>query len=129
VLSQIFLTNRHARLRYWSAIVLYLMILVLGSIPNARADIGQVASGVVLHSCAYGGLAFLLFTGGRGSAVLRGIKAVLTVALMGALDETVQSFFPYRHAAVSDWLVDCSAALLASLLMWGLWTRFKVTPA
>ena len=129
MLSQIFLTTRHARLRYWSAIVLYLMILVLGSIPNARADIGEVASGVVLHSCAYGGLAFLLFTGGSGSAAWRGVKAVLTVALMGALDETVQSFFPYRHAAVSDWLVDCTAALLASLLMWGLWTRFKVTPA
>lgn len=129
MLRQIFLTNCHARLRYWSAIVLYLMILVLGSIPNARADIGEVASGVVLHSCAYGGLAFLLFTGGSGSAAWRGVKAVLTVALMGALDETVQSFFPYRHAAVGDWLVDCSAALLAALLMWGLWTRFKVTPA
>jgi VanZ family protein len=129
VLSQIFLTTRHARLRYWGAIVLYLMILVLGSIPNARADIGQVASGVVLHSCAYGGLAFLLFTGGSGSAAWRGVKAVLTVALMGALDEYVQSFFPYRHAAVGDWLVDCGAALLAALLMWGLWTRFKVTLA
>lgn len=129
VLTQIFLTTTYARLRYWSAIVLYLMILVLGSVPNARADIGEVASGVVLHSLAYGGLAFLLFTGGSGGAAWRGVKAVLTVALMGALDEFVQSFFPYRHATVTDWLVDCNAAVLASLLMWGLWTRFKVTPA
>ena len=128
MLIQIFLTTAYARLRYWSAIVLYLLILVLGSVPHARADLGEVASGVVLHSLAYGGLAFLLFTGGSGSAARRGAKAVLTVALMGALDEFVQSFFPYRHAAVSDWLVDCTAALLAALLMWGLWTRFKVTP-
>lgn len=128
MLNQIFLTTAYARLRYWSAIVLYLLILVLGSVPHARADLGEVASGVVLHSLAYGGLAFLLFTGGSGSAAWRGAKAVLTVALMGALDEFVQSFFPYRHAAVSDWLVDCTAALLAALLMWGLWTRFKVTP-
>ena len=129
MLSQIFLTSSHARLRYRGAIVLYLLILILGSIPGARADIGQVASGLILHSCAYGGLAFLLFTGGSGSPAWRGVKAVLTIALMGAVDECVQSLFPYRHAAVSDWLVDCNAATLASLLMWGLWTRFKVVAA
>ena len=129
VLSQIFLTASHARLRYWGAMFLYLLILVLGSVPGARADIDEVASGLVLHSCAYAGLAFLVFTGGRGSPAWRAVKAVLTIALMGALDEVVQSFFPYRHAAVSDWLVDCNAALLASLFMWGLWTRFKVVPA
>lgn len=125
LLNQILLTDSHARLRYWSAIVLYLLILVLGSIPGARSDIGEVASGVVLHSCAYAGLTFLLFTGGTGSAALRATKAVLTIALMGALDEIVQSFFPYRHAAVSDWLVDCTAAVVAAGLMWLLWRRRK----
>ncbi|MBA5689518.1 VanZ family protein [Rugamonas apoptosis] len=121
LLHQIFLTDVHARLRYWSAIVLYLMILVLGSIPGARSDIGEVASGVVLHSCAYAGLTFLLFTGGTGGAALRAAKAVLTIALMGALDEYVQSFFPYRHGAVSDWLVDCTSAMVTASLMWLLW--------
>lgn len=129
MLNQLLLTPSHARLRYWSAIALYLMILVIGSIPNARRDIGEVASGVVLHSCAYAGLTFLLFTGGRGSAVLRALKAVLTIALMGALDELVQSFFPYRHAAVSDWLVDCSAAVVTAAVMWLLWTRHPARPA
>ena len=37
---------------------------------------------------------------------------------MGAGDELLQSFFPYRGAAVGDWLVDCSAALLTAALLW-----------
>lgn len=108
------------RLRYRCALVIYAAILVMGSIPGARAEIGHYASGIVLHSLAYAGLTALLFTGSNGSARARAIKAVLTVALMGAFDELVQSFLPYRSGAVSDWLVDCTAALITSALLWTL---------
>src|SRR5471030_49032 len=91
LLTSLLLTSSHARLRYWSAIALYLLILILGSIPGARAEIGNVASGLVLHSCAYAGLTFLLFTGGSGTLPQRAAKAVLTIMLMGALDEYVQA--------------------------------------
>jgi hypothetical protein len=67
MLKQILLTSSYARLRYWTAIALYLMILILGSIPGARQDIGEVASGLILHSIAYAGLAFLIYTGSNGS--------------------------------------------------------------
>ncbi|MFA9216251.1 MAG: VanZ family protein [Sphingomonadaceae bacterium] len=129
MLTQLLLTPSHARLRYWSAIVLYLMILVIGSIPGARKDIGDVASGMVLHSCAYAGLTFLLFTGSRGGVAARAIKAVLSIALMGALDELIQSFFPYRHGTVTDWLVDCSAALVMAAMLALLWSRHPARPA
>ncbi len=129
MIKQFILTNSHARLRYWTAIVLYLMILVLGSLPGARQDIARVAPGLILHSVAYAGLTFLLFTGGTGSLAQRAGKAVLTIALMGALDEYVQSFFPYRHGAVSDWLVDCNAAVLMAAFMWALWTRLRIQPS
>lgn len=129
MLKLILLTSAHARLRNATALVLYLMILVLGSIPGARQDIAQAASGVVLHSIAYAGLAFLIFTGATGSLARRATTAVLTIALMGALDEYVQSFLPYRHGAVSDWLVDCNAAVLASAFMWALWSRYRILPA
>ncbi|MRW91267.1 hypothetical protein GJ699_14835 [Duganella sp. FT80W] len=127
--KQILLTSALARLRYWTAIVLYLLILILGSIPGARQDIGEVASGVILHSLAYAGLTFLLFTGSVGALPQRALKAVLTIALMGALDEYVQSFFPYRHGAVSDWLVDCNAAVLTAGFMWALWSRYRILSA
>ncbi|MET0323539.1 MAG: VanZ family protein [Duganella sp.] len=126
MIKQIVFSSSHARLRYWTAIVLFLLILVLGSLPGARHEIGQVASGVILHSLAYAGLTFLLFTGGSGTLVQRAVKSVLTIAAMGALDEYVQSFFPYRHGAVSDWLVDCSAAVFATLVMCVLWSRYRI---
>ena len=53
LLQQVILTSVHANLRYRTALVLYLMILVLGSIPGARSDIGAVAPGVVLHCLLY----------------------------------------------------------------------------
>lgn len=108
------------RLRYGCALLIYAAILVMGSIPGARAEIGQYATGLVLHSLAYAVLTFLVFTGSTGSGRSRAIKSVLTIALMGAADELLQSFFPYRGAAVSDWLVDCNAAILTAALLWAL---------
>lgn len=108
------------RLRLGCALLMYAAILVIGSIPGARAGIGHYATGVVLHSLAYAILTFLLFTGSNGSARRRALKSVLAVALMGAGDELLQSLFPYRGAAVADWLVDCSAAIIAATLLWAL---------
>lgn len=107
---------------------MYAAILIMGSIPGARAEIGHYATGVVLHSVAYGILAFLTFTGSTGSAARRALKAVLAVALMGAADELVQSMFPYRGAAVGDWLVDCSAAAVTAAALWA-WLPEPVLPA
>lgn len=129
MLKQILLTDSHARLRYRTAIVLYLLILIIGSIPGARQDIAQVASGLILHSLAYAGLTFLIFTGGSGTPSQRAGKAVLTIAVMGAIDEAVQSLLPYRHGTVSDWMVDCTASMLAAGFMWALWNRYRSLPA
>ena len=110
----------HPRLRFAclaGAALMYLAIVVTGNIPGARADIGQYASGVVLHSTAYAVLTCLCFLGSSGSPAARAVKAVLAIALMGAGDEFIQSFFPYRGADVHDWAVDCCAAILTSLLL------------
>ena len=42
------------------------------------------------------------------------------IALMGAFDEFLQSFFPYRTATVKDWGIDVCAGLFASALLWGI---------
>ncbi|WEF30661.1 VanZ family protein [Pseudoduganella chitinolytica] len=115
----------HARLRYWGAWAIFAMIVIVGSIPGARADAAEVASGVVLHSCAYAVLAFLIFTGSHGTPAQRAGKAVLTIAAMGAIDECVQSFLPYRHGALRDWYVDVTAAAIMSGAMWVLWRSRK----
>ena len=92
-------------------------ILVAGSIPGARTEVGAYASGVVLHGLSYAFLATLWFLGATGTPLQRALKAMLAIALMGAVDEWVQSFFPYRSGDVRDWLVDVTAATLASTLL------------
>ena len=37
---------------------------------------------------------------------------------MGAIDESVQSLFPYRGADVHDWLVDVCAAVVTCAILW-----------
>ena len=110
LIANIFLVPKFQRLSYRCAIALYLLILILGSIPGARAEIGHYAGGVVLHSVAYSILALLLFSGNTGNRSERALKSVLTIMAMGALDEFVQSLFPYRSADVMDWAVVDSLA-------------------
>jgi len=117
-LHLLLLDPRLNRMRYGAALAMFLAIVIAGSIPGARAGIGEYAPGVVLHSLAYATLALLWFTASRGSAASRSLAAVLAVAVMGAIDELVQSMFPYRGAAVGDWLVDCSAAVITCAILW-----------
>jgi VanZ family protein len=122
-----FLQNPRMRLLCLAtAVLIYLTIITAGNLPGARADIGAYAPGVVLHSIAYAVLAALWFGGSRGTPLARVCKAVLAIAAMGAGDEYVQSFFPYRGASVHDWVVDVSAAIVASSVMAVLATRTAV---
>ena len=118
--SLLVLDPKLRKLRLACALLIYLAILVGGSIPGARAEIGEYASGGVLHSFAYALLAFLWFMGSSGSPAARALKSMLAVALMGAGDELVQSYFPYRTGAVGDWMVDCAAGIVTSSLLWAL---------
>lgn len=113
-LTRLLLDPRLRSARLATALVLYAGVLVAGSVPGARAEVGEYAPGVVLHGLTYAFLATLWFLGSTGSGPLRAAKAVLAVALMGAGDELVQSFLPYRNGDVRDWMVDVGAALLAS---------------
>lgn len=117
----LFISDQYQKLRYRSAWALYAAIVVVGSIPGARADVGQYASGILLHSCAYSVLTYLVFSGGAGTPGQRALKAIATIALMGAGDEINQSFLSYRHGSIMDWLVDMNAAVLTALLCRALW--------
>ena len=108
---------RFRKLCLAAACLMYATIVVWGSIPGARADIGRYLPGYVLHAGAYAILAVLWFLGSSGSPAARARKAVLAVAVMGAGDEFVQSFFPYRGADVRDWAVDCASAIVTSTFL------------
>ena len=109
--------RRLRRAMHAAALIIFAGIVIAGSVPGARAEVGEFASGLVLHSLAYAALATLWFVGSTGSGLQRALKAVLTIALMGAFDECVQHFLPYRSGAVHDWLVDVSAATVAATVL------------
>jgi len=119
-ISRLLDTPKFQALCYQTALSVFVLIVVFGAIPGAREDVGHYASGLVLHSLAYAILGLLVFVGSRGRGSQRAFKATLTIAMMGALDEGVQSFFPYRTAAVTDWMVDAAAGGFVSLLLWKL---------
>jgi VanZ family protein len=116
-LSLLLLDPRLRSARIKIALLLYAGVLVAGSIPGARAEVGEFAPGVVLHGLTYAFLSLLWYFGSTGSAPARAAKAVLAIALMGAGDELVQSFLPYRNGDIRDWIVDVSAALLTSTVL------------
>lgn len=120
-LLELCFSDRYERLRYRTALVLYALVILIGDIPGVRADVGQYASGGVLHSFGYGVLALILFSGTAGGMARRALLSVLMVAAMGALDEFIQSFLPYRRGAVSDWVVDITAAVAVVLPLALIW--------
>lgn len=126
-LASLLLDPKFGKFRIRSAITLYLAILIVGSIPGARAEAAQVASGFLLHFSAYSCIAYLLFTGLDTHTRMRAVRTLLIVAAMGALDEFVQSFLPYRTAAIGDWCVDVSAAVFVSATLSVLWPRIPRT--
>lgn len=111
-------SSTYRKLRYRTAWYCFALVVIGGAIPGARAEMGAVAPGLVLHAVAYGTITFLLLTGSAGPMVIRATNAVFTVAAMGALDEAVQSLLPYRHGTVDDWLVDVGAAIVCAVACW-----------
>lgn len=124
IILRLLFTPELQKLSNRCAIAFYLMMLIIGSIPGARSEIGQFAPGVVLHSIAYAILTFLLFAGSSDRGFNRAVKAVLIVIAMGALDECVQSFFPYRTGSVTDWMIDSLVGIVAS----GMLLAFSLHP-
>ncbi|QYF94178.1 VanZ family protein [Massilia sp. PAMC28688] len=120
LLNLLVLDERLRRQRFYVALLLFTVILIVGSIPGARQEIGVFASGIILHSVAYSTLTVLMFTGVQGSRKRRAIVASLAVIAMGALDELVQSALPYRVGSLGDWLVDSVASLITAATMWAL---------
>ena len=107
--------------RFCVAIVTFMLVLVLGSIPGARATIGIYYPGIVLHAGTYSFITLCLFGGTTGTPRRRAAISWLLVAAMGALDEYVQSFLSYRSADIRDWSVDIAAALCCCLVAWMFW--------
>lgn len=117
LLMQFLFGNPYRHWRLGIAFIAFFIILALGAVPIARQSIAEIASGPVLHAVAYAILSALSFTGLTGSARRKAGRALLIVAVMGGLDEYVQSFFPHRQASLEDWAIDMVAAVMTVALL------------
>ena len=72
--------DRYKTFRFRATLVLYVLIVVLGSSPGKRGDVGRIA----LHGLAYSIITFPLFTGSNGRPNGKAIRAWLIVGIMGA---------------------------------------------
>ncbi|MES2537300.1 MAG: VanZ family protein [Pseudomonadota bacterium] len=103
-----------------AACLFFALMLAIGAIPGEAAMLSAKIDDKLLHFCAYGLLSALVFNGLTVSAPARALRTLLLIAALGALDEIIQSFIPYRRAGILDWLVDilaacCSVAFLLAV--------------
>lgn len=105
-----------------AAALFFLLMIGIGSIPNEANKLSAVVPDKLLHMTAYGFLSALLYIGQRPGKRGRGLVVILAIGILGAVDETIQSFFPYRTAGLPDWLFDILAATIVvtalSLMKW-----------
>lgn len=121
--SALLFADQYKKLRFRSAILAYLLVLILGSIPGAREQVAVLSSGLVLHAVTYSVITFFLFSGSTGNTWHKALQALLIVVVMGAIDEGIQTFLPYRTGSVIDWSVDVGAAFITALALGIFWPK------
>ena len=82
-------------------------LVTVGNLPGLAAEMSATFGDKRLHLAAYAFLTALIYASVRRRPAL---TALAIVTALGALDETIQSFFAYRQADLLDLLADISAA-------------------
>lgn len=108
------LVTPRGRLCLAAAALFFLTMLAVGSIPGKAHALNREFGDKLMHLVAYACLAGVIFLSiSRHRAAI----TLASVALLGSLDEIVQSFFPYRSSSLADLLMDLTAALLSIALL------------
>ncbi|WP_183012917.1 VanZ family protein [Achromobacter sp. UMC46] len=87
--------------------VFFAVLVVVGNLPGLAADMSDAFGDKRLHLVAYSFLTALIYLSVNRRPAL---VAMLAATALGALDESIQSFFPYRQAELLDLLADILAA-------------------
>nr|WP_254595361.1 VanZ family protein [Achromobacter mucicolens] len=96
-----------ARICLPAAALFFIVLVTVGNLPGLAADMSDAFGDKRLHLAAYACLTALIYLSVNRRPAL---VAMLAVTALGALDESIQSFFPYRQADLLDLLADISAA-------------------
>ena len=96
-----------ARLCLPVAGLFFLVLVTVGNLPGLASEMSDAFGDKRLHLAAYAFLTGLIYMSVNRRPAL---VAMLAITALGALDESIQSFFPYRQAELLDLLADISAA-------------------
>ena len=104
--------------RAWTALALalYLAMLVWAAVPGQEQQLFGQTSDKLLHFGAYGLIAGGVFLGEPGTVRQRAARTVALVAMLGGLDEAIQSLQAHRTPDWSDWATDLLAAVTVSVV-------------
>lgn len=94
------------------AVLFFLLLVAVGSIPGKASAVSAVVWDKYLHLGAYGVLSALIYLSTAGTFARRALVTLTGVAVLGLIDELVQMPLPYRSPSLSDWTVDVTAAVL-----------------
>lgn len=95
----------------------FLAMLALGSIPGEAQALSDRYGDKLLHTLAYGFMTVLCHRGLLAPPVLRMMMTIAIMALLGLVDESLQSLLPYRNASALDWCFDIAAAATVAVLL------------
>jgi hypothetical protein len=102
--------SRPLRIAAGLTLAVAIVSLLVGGNQSAAVGLLRPPWDKVAHLVAYAGFATLFIVATAGIAPTW--VAILFIALLGAVDETVQSYVPGRSADLLDWLTDVTAAVL-----------------
>lgn len=95
----------------------FVLMIALGSIPGEAQSLSDRYGDKLLHTLAYGFMALLCHRALLASAFRRVLATIAVIALLGLLDESLQSLLPYRNASALDWCFDVGAAAIVAVLL------------
>jgi len=111
---------------FWLPVAGYIaLIFSVSSIPQLPTPTQWDYSDKVAHLVEYGILGWLFHRGFENGFrfTLRGSVPLMTLSLgllVGAVDETIQSFVPGRQSSLADLAADLGGLSLAEVLLWKL---------
>jgi VanZ family protein len=108
------------RARWLALLAVFFVLMVgVGSLPGEANALSDRLGDKLLHLLAYGLMTALCFRALIAKPIARALLSVLVIALLGSIDECLQSLLPYRNASMADWCFDIGAAsVVAVLLLW-----------
>ncbi len=97
----------------------FMLMLIAGSVPGHAQALSARFGDVLLHASAYGFMTVLCMHALHAAPVLRLLLTIGVIALLGLIDESLQSLLPYRNASALDWCSDiAAAAIVATPMAW-----------